>query len=79
MSYLRKSLLGPALSASCSQCGKRVSVPWLAVGAAVPFVVSIRLALYFGYSWQAALVVFAGVGIMFAMHAILVPLTPRGS
>ena len=79
MSWLRKSFLGPALSSPCSHCGKRVSVPWLAVGAVVPFVVGIRLAVYLGYSWQAALVVLAGVGAMFAVHAFLVPLVPRGS
>jgi membrane protein implicated in regulation of membrane protease activity len=49
------------------------------VGAVVPFIVSIRLALYFGYSWQAAFVVFAGVVAMFAVHAFLVPLVPRGT
>jgi len=79
MSYVRKSFLGPALSASCAHCGKRVSVAWLAVGAVVPFIVSIRLALYFGYSWQAALVVLVGVCVMFAVHAFLVPLVPRGT
>ena len=79
MSYVKKSFLGPALSVSCVRCGKRVSVAWLAVGAVVPFIVSVRLALYFGYSWQAALVVLAGAGVMFAVHAFLVPLVPRGT
>ena len=79
MSQVRKSFLGPALSTSCSHCGKRVSVSWFAMLAVIPAVASIPAARHFGYSWQAALIILVGVGAMFAIHAFLVPLVPRGT
>jgi hypothetical protein len=47
--------------------------------AVIPFIASIPAARHFGFSWQAALVVLAGFGAMLAIHALLVPLVPRGT
>jgi hypothetical protein len=47
--------------------------------AVIPFLASILAARHFGHSWQAALVVLVGTGAMFAIHAFLVPLVPRGT
>lgn len=77
MSSMRKSCLGSTMSVPCAHCGEPVSVAWLAMGAVVPLIVSIRLALYFGYAWQAALALLVGVCAMVAAHAWLVPLVPR--
>jgi len=81
MSQLRKSFLGPALSAHCKACGKRVSVPQAAVLAVTPFLFSIVLAgLLAPHGWQfSALSLLAGFLAMSAIHALLVPLVPRGA
>jgi hypothetical protein len=79
MSQLRKSFLGPALSASCISCGKTVSVPLAAMLAVTPFLFSMVLAeLLAPDGWQfAALSLLIGISSMAAIHAFLVPLVPR--
>ena len=79
MSQLRKSFLGPLLSAQCKACGKRISVPTAAVLAVTPFLFSIILAgLLAPRDWQfSALSLSLGIAAMAAIHAFLVPLVPR--
>jgi hypothetical protein len=81
MSQLRKSFLGPALSAQCKSCCKRVSVPPAAMLAVTPFLFSIILARFLApHGWQfSALSLFVGILAMAAIHAFLVPLVPRSA
>ena len=74
--------MGPALSAQCSNCGKRVSVSRAAtLGAAVPFILSLILARFLvPYGWQfIALSMLAGFLATIALHVYFVPLVPRGA
>lgn len=41
ISFWRKLCLGPALPTTCSQCGKKVGVPYYSLVASVPFVISL--------------------------------------
>lgn len=79
MSQLKKSCLGPALSAQCEACGKRLSVPPAAMLAVIPFLLSIILAgLVSPHSWQFSVMsLLAGISAMVAIHGSLVPLVPR--
>jgi MFS family permease len=84
MSLLRKSFLGPALSAQCRTCGKRVSVSRAAtLGAAMPLLLSSVVAPFLapqGWRWQfIALSMLAGFFVTIALHSYLVPLVPRGA
>lgn len=79
MSQLRKSFLGPALSAHCKACGKLLSVPPAAMLAVTPFLFSIFLADFLAPSgWPfSALSLALGFFSMAAIHAFLFPLVPR--
>lgn len=81
LSQLRKACLGPALSVQCKACGKRISVPPTAMLAATPFIFGIFLADFLAsYGWHfSALSLLAGFLAMAAIHAVLVPLVPRGA
>lgn len=78
MSYARKVCHGPALSAACAHCDKRVSVAWLSMGAVVPLIVCCRLGLYVGYSWRSMLVLLVGLAAMLAIYAFVMALVARG-
>lgn len=81
MSQARKLWLGPASSASCTACGRKVSVSWLAMLAVTPF-----LAAIFSGHWLLpqhyvvfSLAALAGAALLFAIHAWLIPIIPRAS
>lgn len=79
MSYLTKSMVGPARSVPCRACGRAVSVPWLAVAAVVPLVLGMCAAMEFWpapVSWVFPVV---GFGITAAVHTSWVPLASRGA
>jgi hypothetical protein len=81
MSQLRKSFLGPALSANCKSCGKLLSVPPAAMLAVTPFLFSIFLADLLAPNGLPFSLLSLALGFcsMLAIHAFLVPLVPRGA
>ena len=77
ISAMRKFCLGPAASATCRACGKRVGVPFAAILAAVPFIAAIVGATELD-SWPARVgVLLAGFVIMSVIHLLWVPLIRR--
>lgn len=79
MTQFRKSYLGPAVSTSCKSCGKKISVSWFAVLAAVPFPLGMALAAWTAPSLLAIPIFLAGLAAMFVLHAKCVPLVKRGA
>jgi cytochrome b subunit of formate dehydrogenase len=74
MSLRRKSALGPGRAVNCQSCGKRVSVHWIAVFAAIPaFIGGLVLmrseSLPLGFAAAAG-----GILAMGILHTFLVPL-----
>ncbi len=73
----RKLTLGPAVSTRCKVCDKKVSVPWAAILAIVPFVLAIvawevldSMALWGG-------LLLAGFAVSCFIHMYWVPLKRR--
>ncbi len=79
MSAIRKLFFGPALSAHCGSCGKRVGVPPAAILAVTPFIFSILLAGFLAQRGLqlSALSLIAGFLATVAIHTLLVPLVAR--
>ncbi len=78
MTKFRKSFLGPAQSASCKRCGKLVSVPFTAMLAVIPFLLSIIVAsLFASSSWVVAASLIGGFASMTYIHVFIFPLVPR--
>jgi len=74
MTLLRKSALGPGRAVNCQSCGKKVSVHWAAVFAAIPaFLGGLMLMKSESLPVGIAALV-GGVLIMGAIHTYLVPL-----
>ena len=74
MSLWRKSALGPGRVVNCQSCGKKVSVHWTAIFAAIPafmggYVLMKSESLPLGIA-----AVVGGILIMGALHTYLVPL-----
>ena len=74
MSLQRKSSLGPGRAVNCQSCGKKVSVHWMAIFAAIPAFVG-GFVLMKSESLPLGIVaVVGGVVIMGLLHTFLVPL-----
>jgi hypothetical protein len=52
MSFARKCVLSPDQSIPCGSCGQKVSVPWLAVSAAIPVALGIIAAIRIPLPWN---------------------------
>jgi hypothetical protein len=70
----RKLFLGPATSAACPSCGSRISVPYWAMLAAIPFAAGFVAAQVVGSFAVAAGLVIAGSLVMAWIHYKFVPL-----
>ncbi len=79
ISPVRKMWLGPALPATCTACGKKVGVPYVAALLAfLPFFVAIGVAAFTEpFALKACLWV-GGFVVMSAIYLLWVPLEPRG-
>ena len=73
---LRKATLGPARSARCQSCGRRVSVGPVALLAVIPFLAGIWAAWYLRSPIGIAALAVAAV-LMFVIHEYAIPLVPR--
>ena len=54
MTLLRKCILSPDSVVVCASCGRKVGVPWLAIGAAVPVALGIVAAVKLAVPWSFA-------------------------
>ena len=54
MPFWRKCILSPDTTVACSNCKKKVSVPWAAVFAAVPIALGIVAAVSLGNRFSCA-------------------------
>ncbi len=52
MSFVRKCVLSPDQWIPCDSCGKKVSVPWVAVAAAIPVAFGIIAAIRIPLPWN---------------------------
>jgi hypothetical protein len=77
VSVARKLCLGPAIPATCASCGRRVGVPWSAVGAVVPFLGAMAAAWFVGPIALKVLLAGAGAAVMTVIHMAWVPLVRR--
>jgi prepilin signal peptidase PulO-like enzyme (type II secretory pathway) len=74
ISLWRKMFLGPARSATCPSCGSRISVPFAAMLAVIPFLIAIIAAGMVGSGTLAAVVLVAGFLTMSWIHYKFIPL-----
>ena len=77
MSFKRKSFLGPARTAACGSCGRRISVSWVGLLGFAPLFAGMLGMIYFEGSWLGMFAAAVGVVAMFAFHEWLVPLVRR--
>ena len=78
ISLLRKMWLGPALPATCTACGKKVGVPYIAVLLAfLPFLVAIGGASFTQSFPLKTAVWIGGFMVMAAIDILWVPLERR--
>lgn len=77
LSFWRKSFLGPARTAACGSCGRRISVAWLGILGVVPLFAGMMALAWSGGSWLGILALVLGVLGTFAFHEWLVPLVRR--
>ena len=77
ISVMRKMWLGPAIPATCQACGKKVGVPYIAMLAAIPFVVAIVGAAFADPFALKAVLWVGGFLVMAILHMRWVPLEPR--
>jgi hypothetical protein len=76
MPFWRKCILSPDTTVPCLNCNKKVSVPWVAVIAAVPIALGIVAAVSLsGPTSYAGLL--AGFVAYFALQRYAVPVIPR--
>lgn len=77
ISFLRKMCLGPAVPATCKECGKKVGVPISSMYAAIPFFIAI-IGLNFVDSLAfKVILMIVGFIVMSILHMRYVPLERR--
>jgi hypothetical protein len=75
ISWFTKSWLGPGRSATCRECGEKLSVSWLSLIAMIPMVIGFMLVGIGGNS-NSPLLGIALIAISYAAF-MMVPLVPR--
>ena len=74
ISVWSKMFLGPARTIPCPSCKSRLSVPWLATLAVIPFLIGLIAAQLVGSFAVAAVLLVAGALAMAWIHYQFVPL-----
>ena len=70
----RKMFLGPASRVTCSNCGSRISVSYVALLAGIPFLIALVAAQIVGSLAVAAILLVVGALVMSWIHYKFVPL-----
>jgi len=76
MTLFRKCILSPDSVVACASCGKKVGVPWPAIGAAVPVALGIVAAIKLAFPWGIAGAV-AGLVAYVGIQRFVVPVVGR--
>ena len=76
MTLLRKCILSPDSVVACASCGRKVGVPWLAIGAAVPVALGIVVAVKLAVPWSIAGAV-GGLVAYVGIQRFVVPVVGR--
>jgi uncharacterized membrane protein len=78
ITYLRRSLLGPAVSAKCSACGEKIGVPWGKSALAIlPAILAVFLGNQFLKAPEYYFVVALGAVVMALLFFFYVPLIKK--
>ena len=77
VSFWRKQCLGPAGSTNCKSCGAKLSVPYSAIFAIIPFLAAIVIGQYLKSPYLVAAVVLCGISAMAYIHHKFVPLIKK--
>ncbi len=73
----RKQTLGPAMSATCSNCGGKVGVPYSAMWTVIPFLAAIFMASQVDSVLIAGALLVAGAAAMSWLYHRYIPLIPK--
>jgi hypothetical protein len=73
----RKMMIGPVTSATCRECGGKVSVPWSAMWTLIPFLAAILITPYFKSNELSVVLWVAGAMVMGLLYHFFVPLIAR--
>jgi hypothetical protein len=76
MTLFRKCILSPDSVVPCASCGRKVGVPWLAIGAAAPVALGIVAAIKLAVPWSIAGAV-GGLVAYVAIQRFVVPVVGR--
>jgi hypothetical protein len=78
ISWTRRAMLGPAVPATCAQCGSKVGVPWgKSFCAMIPFLVGILIAQAVVGPVIGYIAVGLGATAMLVLHFTWVPLIKK--
>jgi hypothetical protein len=78
ISVLRRSFLGPAIPATCVQCGRKIGVPYgKSVVAALPFLAAIVISVFVATLLVQVTLCLVGAATMVALFLNWVPLIKR--
>ncbi len=70
----RKMCLGPATSTSCSNCAKRISVPYSGMWTIIPFLVVFAASQFVPSAAASVALILAGIALMCWLNYKYVPL-----
>lgn len=73
----RKFRIGPLTYTRCPSCNAKISVPWLALLAVMPFVGAILLAPHLPSFWLAGTAIVSGFALYAVIHQRYVPLITK--
>ena len=76
-SFWRKSFLGPARTAACGSCGRKVSVSWVSLLGTIPLLAGLFACALLGGSLLGILALAAGIAALFAFHEFVAPVVGR--
>jgi len=76
MTLFRKCILSPDSVVACASCGRKVGVPWLAIGAAAPVALGIVAIIRLAVPWSIAGAV-GGLVAYIGIQRFVVPVVGR--
>ncbi len=77
ISFARKMCLGPAISAKCKECGKKIGVPFKSMLGVIPFLIAYFCSEFVDPSELKIVIIILGFIVTSYYHMHLVPLEAR--